>query len=198
MRRPVLAVLDRYLLRELAAPFALGLALFTFFLVLDRLYDLTELVITKGVPLPLVFQLLVFMLPSFLGHTLPMALLVAVLLAGGRLAGDLEITAFKAAGVSLGRLFRPVALAALAVALAAAAFTLVLTPLANRQLQQQLFAVLKARAATGLQERVFNTAFGDVIIYVEEISPSQVRLRGLVVSDERDPKVSCIITAREG
>ncbi|HXG03840.1 MAG TPA: LPS export ABC transporter permease LptG [Candidatus Binatia bacterium] len=198
MKRPVLAVLDRYLLRELAAPFALGLALFTFFLVLDRLYDLTELVITKGVPLPLVFQLLVFMLPSFLGHTLPTALLVAVLLAGGRLAGDLEVTAFKAAGVSLGRLFRPVALAALAVALAAAVFTLVLTPLANQQFQQQLFEILKARAATGLQERVFNTAFGDVIIYVEEISPSQVRLRGLVVSDERDPKVSRIITAREG
>jgi lipopolysaccharide export system permease protein len=198
MRRPGLAVLDRYLLRELAAPFALGLALFTFFLVLDRLYDLTELVITKGVPLPLVVQLLVFMLPAFLGHTLPMALLVAVLLAGGRLAGDLEIVAFKAAGVSMGRLFRPIALAALAVALAAGAFTLVLTPLANRQLQRQLFEILKARAATGLQERVFNTAFGDIIIYVEEISPSQVRLRGLVVSDERDPKVSRIITAREG
>jgi lipopolysaccharide export system permease protein len=198
MRRPILTVLDRYLLRELAAPFALGLALFTFFLVLDRLYDLTELVITKGVPLPLVLQLLGFMLPSFLGHTLPMALLVAVLLAGGRLAGDLEITAFKAAGVSLGRLFRPVALAAVVVALAAAAFTLVLTPLANRGFQQQLFEILKARAATGLQERVFNTAFDGIVIYVEEISPSQVRLRGLVVSDERDPKVSRIITAREG
>lgn len=198
MRRPALAVLDRYLLRELAAPFALGLALFTVFLVLDRLYDLTELVITKGVPLPLVLQLLGFMLPSFLGHTLPMALLVAVLLAGGRLAADREIVACQAAGVSVLRLFRPVALAALAVALLAAAFTLWLTPLANRHFQRQLFEILKARAATGLQERVFNTTFGGVVIYVEEISPSQVRLRGLVVSDERDPAVSRVITAREG
>ncbi len=198
MGRFGLPVLDRYLLRELAAPFGLGLALFTFFLLLDRLYDLTELVITKGVPLPLVVQLLALMLPAFLGHTLPMALLVAVLLAGGRMAADLEVVALKSAGVSMSRLFRPVALAAALVALAAGAFTVVLTPLANRQLQQQLFEILKARAVSGLHERVFNTAFGGVVLYVEEISPSQVRLRGLVVSDERDPAVSRIITAREG
>src|SRR5687768_12561205 len=92
-------VIDRYLVKELVSPFLFGGALFTFFLVIDRLYHLTELVITKGVPFYLVMQLLGYMLPSFLAHTLPMALLVAVLLAGGRLAGDLEIIAFKAAGV---------------------------------------------------------------------------------------------------
>jgi len=51
---------------------------------------------------------------------------------------------------------------------------------------------------SGVQERVFNATFGDVIIYVEDVSPSQVALRGLLVSDERDPKISRIITAREG
>jgi lipopolysaccharide export system permease protein len=37
-----------------------------------------------------------------------------------------------------------------------------------------------------------------VVIYVEDISPSRVGLRGLVVSDERDPKITRVITAREG
>jgi len=197
-RLPTLAVLDRYFLRELAPPFAIGVALFTFFLILDRLYNLTDLVITRGVPFHLVLQLLVFMLPSFLAHTLPMALLVAVLLAGGRLAADLEVVAFKAAGVSLLRLFRPIAVGALAVALATAALTLALTPLANREFQSQLFTVLQTRAVAGLKERVFNTSFGDVIVYVEDISASQVGLRGVIVSDERDATLSRIITAAEG
>src|SRR5581483_6170282 len=108
VKAPAVPVIDRYLIKELVSPFFLGGALFTFFLVLDRIYHLTDLVITKGVPFYLVIQLLVFMLPSFLAFTLPMAFLVAVLLAGGRLAGDLEITAFKAAGVGLLRLFRPI------------------------------------------------------------------------------------------
>ena len=45
---------------------------------------------------------------------------------------------------------------------------------------------------------MFNATFGDVIIYTEDVSASQVALWGLLVSDERDPKVSRIITAREG
>src|SRR5690348_17322291 len=198
VRSPAVPVLDRYIIRELVSPFLFGGALFTFFLVIDRIYQLTELVITKGVPFHLVLQLLVFMLPSFLAHTLPMALLVAVLLAGGRLAGDLEIIAFKAAGVSTLRLFRPVLAGALVIMTITAALTLVINPVANQEFQSQLFKILQARAASGLSERVFNATFGDVIIYVEEVSPSQVGLRGLLVSDERDPKISRIITAREG
>lgn len=198
VRRLALALLDRYIFRELAAPFAIGLGLTTLFLVIDRLYQLTELVITKGVPFHLVLQLLVVMLPSFLAHTLPIALLLAVLLAGGRLAADLEIVALKAAGVSLLRLARPVLLAAGLVAAATAALTLALAPAATRQFQYQLFRILQSRAVSGLTERVFTTSFADLVIYVEEISPSQVALRGLVISDEHDPRLTRIITAREG
>ena len=198
MTWPRLAIIDRYFLRELIAPFALGVGLFTFFLVIDRIYHLTELVITKGVPFHLVLQLLGFMLPSFLAHTLPMALLVAVLLAGGRLAGDLEVVALKSAGVGLLRLFRPVLLAALVIALVVSSLTLYVNPLANREFQTQLFRIFQSRAVAGLKERVFNTTFGDMVIYVEDVSASQVALKGLLVSDERDPKLSRIITANEG
>ena len=142
-------VLDRYIIRELISPFCFGGALFTFFLVIDRIYHLTELVITKGVPFHLVVQLLVFMLPSFLAHTLPMALLVAVLLAGGRLAGDMEIIAFRAAGVSTLRLFRPVLAAAVIVMAVTAVLTLFVNPRANREFQRQLFKILQARATSG-------------------------------------------------
>src|SRR5262245_20293098 len=198
MRLPGLAVLDRYLLRELVAPFPLVVTLFTFFLIIDRLYQLTELVLTKGVPFHLVVQLLTFMLPSFMAYTLPMALLVAVLLAGARMAADLEIVACKAAGISLWRLFRPVMVAGLLAAAATAGLTLYLTPTGNRLFQQQLFLILQSRAVSAVTERVFNMSFSDVMIYVEEISASQVGLSGVIVSDERDPKISRIITAREG
>src|SRR2546428_11176994 len=127
-----------------------------------------------------------------------MALLVAVLLAGGRLESDLEIVAFKAVGVSALRLFRPVLAASLMIAGATAVLPLVVTPAASAEFQRQLFRVLQARALSGLQERVFNTTFGELTIYVEDVSASQVALRGILVSDERDPTLSRIISAREG
>jgi len=64
-------------------PFAIGVGVFTFLLVIDRIYQLADLVITKSVPFALVMPLLVYMPPAFLALTLPMATLVAVLLVGG-------------------------------------------------------------------------------------------------------------------
>jgi lipopolysaccharide export system permease protein len=191
-------IIDRYVLRELLPPFAMGVAVFTFFLVIDRIYHLTDLVITKGVPFPLVLALLGFTLPSFLALTLPMALLVAVLIVGGRLASDAEVTALKALGVSPLRLLRPFLAAGLVVSLLAALLTLWLAPLGNRAFQQQLFKILQSRAATGLKERIFSASFGQFTIYVQEISASQVAMKGLLGADERNPDVSRVIIAREG
>jgi lipopolysaccharide export system permease protein len=57
---------------------------------------------------------------------------------------------------------------------------------------------LQSRATTGLKERTFSATFRQFVIYVDEVSPSQVRLKGLLVSDERNPDQSRIIVAREG
>ncbi|PYO33473.1 MAG: hypothetical protein DMD86_10860 [Candidatus Rokuibacteriota bacterium] len=191
-------ILDRYVWKELGPPLAIGVGVFTFFLFIDRIYQLTNLVITKNVPFHLVFSLLVFMLPPFLTLTLPMALLVAVLLVGGRLAGDLEVTALRAAGVSPLRLFRPFVVAAVLVTGLVLSLTLLVNPWAIGAFQQQLFKILQTRAASGLQERTFSAAFGQIVMYVEEMTPSQLALKGILVSDEREPERSCIILAREG
>ncbi len=193
-----MSILDRYVWKELGPPFAIGVGVFTFFLFIDRIYQLTNLVITKNVPFHLVFSLLIFMLPPFLTLTLPMALLVAVLLVGGRLAGDLEVTALRAAGVSPLRLFRPFVVAALVITGLIVSLTLLANPWAIGALQAQLFKILQTRAATGIQEQTFSAAFGQIVMYVEEIAPSQLALKGILVSDERDPQRSRIILAREG
>ena len=191
-------ILDRYVWKELGPPLAIGVGVFTFFLFIDRIYQLTNLVITKNVPFHLVFSLLVFMLPPFLTLTLPMALLVAVLLVGGRLAGDLEVTALRAAGVSPLRLFRPFVVAAVLVTGLVLSLTLLVNPWAIGAFQQQLFKILQTRAASGLQERTFSAAFGQIVMYVEEMTPSQLALKGILVSDEREPERSRIILAHEG
>jgi len=171
---------------------------FTFFLVIGRIYQLTDLVITKNVPVQLVLSLLLFILPAFLALSLPMALLVAVLLACGRLAGDLEVTAFNASGVSSFRLLRPFLVVGVIVTLAIAWLTLIVTPWSVDAIQRQLFRIVQTRAASGIQERTFSANFGNIVIYVDALSASQVAFTGVLVSDERKPGVSRMILAREG
>ena len=191
-------IIDRYILWELLSPFSMGVGVFTFFLIIDRIYHLTELVITKGVPFILVLALLGFTLPAFLALTLPMALLVAVLIVGGRLSADMEVTAFKASGVSPLRLLRPFLVAGVVVTLISGVLSIWIAPMGNRMFQQQLFKILQSRAATGLKERIFSASFGQFTIYIQDISASQVALKGLLVSDDRDPAVSRVIVAKEG
>ena len=194
----MLRVLDRYMIKDLAPPFALVVGVLTFFLVIDRVYQLTDLVITKSVPFHFVLGLLLFMLPGVLALTVPMALLVSALLVCGRLAGDLEVAALKASGVSPLRLFRPFLGFAVVVSGAVATLTLLIAPAASGAFQNQLFQILQTKATTGIKERTFTASFSQMVMYVDDISASQVALRGLLVSDERDPKLSRIIIAREG
>lgn len=194
----MIRILDRYVARELRAPFVISVGVFMFFLVIDRVYQLTDLVITKQVPVRLVLSLLLFLLPPLLSLTLPVALLLAVLIACGRLTGDLEVAALKASGVSPLRLFRPFLVAGLVVTVVIASLTLVVNPWASGAFQGQVFKILQARAAIGIQERTFSGAFGQIVLYVEDVSPSQVALKGVLASDERNPQLSRIIIAREG
>jgi LPS export ABC transporter permease LptG/LPS export ABC transporter permease LptF len=194
----MLKILDRYMIKDLAPSFALAVGVLTFFLVIDRVYQLTDLVITKSVPFHFVLGLLLFMLPGVLTLTVPMALLVSVLLVGGRLAGDLEVVALKASGVSPLRLFRPFLAIGILVCGAVAVLTLVIAPAASGAFQNQLFQILQTKATTGIKERTFTASFSQMVMYVDDISASQVALRGLLVSDERDAKLSRIIIAREG
>jgi LPS export ABC transporter permease LptG/LPS export ABC transporter permease LptF len=191
-------ILDRYVYKELGPPFLIGVGVFTFFLVIDRIYQLTDLVITKSVPFALVLPLLIYMLPSFLALTLPMALLVAVLLVCGRFAGDFEVAALKASGVSPWRFFRPFLAVGVIVTLLIAWLTLVVGPWSSGAFQRQLFRILQSRATTGIKERTFSATFSQFVIYVDDISVSQVRLKGLLVSDERNAEQSRIVVAREG
>ena len=191
-------ILDRYIYKEMGPPFLIGVGVFTFFLVIDRIYQLTDLVITKNVPFALVMPLLVYMLPAFLALTLPMALLVTVLLVCGRLAGDLEVAALKASGVSPLRLFRPFLAVGIIITLLISWLTLVVGPWSSGAFQRQLFRIFQSRATTGIKERTFSASFSQFVIYVDEVSASQVRLKGLLVSDERNAEQSRIILAREG
>jgi LPS export ABC transporter permease LptF/LPS export ABC transporter permease LptG len=191
-------ILDRYIWRELLFPFALGIFVFTFLLLIDKIFDLTDLIINKGVPVHLVALLLAYILPAFLVLTIPIGLLLAILVAFGRLSADMEIVAFKAAGISPLRLLRPVLVFALATALLTGYLMIEAVPKANYAFKSLVFDILRTQAAVGLKERIFNDTFGNFVIYVEEMATDQITLRNVFVADERNPEELRVVTAREG
>ena len=91
-------IIQRYVFKEMVAPFCLSLAVATFILLLAKIMELTDLVVTRGVGLDVVLRLLYYVMPYFLVFTVPMATLLGVLLGFMRMSVDNEVTALKAAG----------------------------------------------------------------------------------------------------
>ncbi|MGH9256691.1 MAG: LptF/LptG family permease, partial [Vicinamibacterales bacterium] len=107
-------IVDRYVIREVLWPLAIGLLVFTFMLIIPFLIEYAESFISKGVAVPIVLRVVATLLPSALALTVPMSLLLGLLVAFGRLSADREFVALQACGVSLLRLMRPVALLSVA------------------------------------------------------------------------------------
>lgn len=191
-------ILYRYIFRETAVPFLLGMAVFTFVLLMGRLLKLVDMVFAKGVPFVDVCRLILYMLPSFLLVSIPMAFLLAVLLAFGRLSTDSEITAMKAGGVGVASLLPPVlAFAALAY-LATTFVTVYALPWGNTSFKRFLYEVIETRAATSIREKVFNDDFPGLVIYMDDYDQASHEISGILIQDERNPEEPSTIFAASG
>lgn len=190
--------LHRYLFLQILAPFAAGLALFTFILLIARIMKLVELVVNRGVPVLEILRVFSYILPAFLEVTVPMALLLACLLACGRLSADSEITAMRAAGLSLYQIAIPIAGFACVVFVASLFLSLYARPWGNSALKTAIFDLARTRATVGLKEHVFNDEFKGLVIYVEEIEPPGTNLLRILISDRRQAGEENTVVAKRG
>jgi lipopolysaccharide export system permease protein len=194
----VVRIVDRYVLRELWIPFVLGIGVFTSVLLIVRILKLVEMVVNRGVPLLQILLVFSYILPAFLELTVPMALLLGILVAFGRLSSDSEIIALRASGISLYRLMLPVGAFAGGVAFLTLCLSLYVRPWGNSLLRTGLYDIVKARASAGIKPQVFNDEFNGLVIYVDRIVPPGNDLIGVLISDTRNPPMQNTIYARSG
>jgi len=190
-------IIDRYIMRELLAPFFLSIAVLTLALFLQRMFRLVELVLYKGSTLAATGKLLLYIMPGFLAITIPMSLLVAALTAFTRLSSDSEVTAMKASRISLYAMVRPVMQFAFVLFIVTSVIAHFLAPLATYAFKAHLFNMVKSRAMIGLDQGVFSSAFDGMVIYVDKMN-SLDDISGIFISDERSASEPYTILAKQG
>ena len=194
----MLSTLYRYLAREILSAFFLGLIIFTGVLLMGRMLRLADMVVSKGVPLADVLIMIVYLLPNFAIITIPMSLLFAVLIAFSRLSGDSEITAIKAGGISLYKIFPPVLVISLAAYALTALTALYALPKCSIAFKNLLYHSIQGRLSLNLKEQVFNSDIPGILIYITNNSGRSGLLSGIMVQDERNAKDVSTIFAKTG
>lgn len=191
-------ILSLYIIREISTLFLLGLVIFTLILLMGRLIKLTDLVVSRGVPLVDVSKMILYLIPSFLVYTIPMAFLLAVLLAFGRLSADNEIIVIKASGLSLMQVLPPVIFCALVAVLLALGASTVGVPWGNSAFKELTLQVLKQNITATIQEKTFWDDIPGIVMYTDQYDEQKRELKGVVINDGRNLDHPMTIFAQSG
>ncbi len=191
-------ILSFYIIREILSSFLLGIVIFTLVLLMGRLIKLTDLVVSHGVPIADVSRMILYLIPSFLVFTIPMAFLLAVLLAFGRLSADNEIVVMKASGLSLVQILPPVIVCALVAILLALGASMIGVPWGNSAFKELSLQVLKQNITSTIREKTFWDDIPGIIMYTDHYDERNHTLKGVLINDDRNPDSPMTIFARDG
>ncbi len=97
-----------YIIREHIAPFLFAFAVIMFILILKLILQVMEMLITKGIGLGIIVEFFAYNLAWMVALVVPMSVLVASVMAFGRIGASGEITAMKAAGISMYSAIAPI------------------------------------------------------------------------------------------
>ena len=193
-------LLDAYIVKEMVAPTAIGLLVFTFVLLIDQIPRLLAVLVSRSADVETILRVFLNLLPSIFAVTIPMAFLLGVLLAFGRLASDSEIVALRAVGVSPERLLAPVMMMAAAMTAITFYINAVALPAANQAHRELVFKLIVTKARTDVRPRTFTDSLlpGRMMLYVQDIDPQTGLWENLLVHDTRDSREPKVILARTG
>lgn len=174
-------ILSRYILKEHVGPFFLSLAVLTFLFLMQYLIEILDMVIGKGLQVTVVVELFLLNIAWMLALTVPMAVLVSVLMAFGRMSHDGEITALKASGVGVIRLGLPVFFAGVAIAAALVYFNDRILPESNFRAKTLQQDIRSKRPGLAVRPGVFMEDVPGYTLHVESVDPVTSRVEGVTV-----------------
>lgn len=164
-----MTLLDRYLFKSVLFTCLAAMGLFGFVLALgNAVKDL--LPIASQVSIENLIKLVLLLIPFVISYALPMGMLTGVLLALGRLSADHEITAMRAAGLSLARITRPLFLLGALGAVLGLYVNFETMPWARVEYHHVFAAALRANPISFIKPRTYIRDFPGYVIYVGEVA----------------------------
>ncbi len=190
-------LIDRYILREVAGIFAFGVGVFTSLLLVNHLFFLARLAAEAGVPIRTNLILLVLRVPYLAAFSLPMSILLATLLAFGRLSDRNEISAMRTTGWSLSRVAAPVLFAGVVVALLSLGMTEYVVPRSETRYRDTLARAIRSPERTIQQNVLFREPVDGVesVFFARELNTRTGTMSKVTITQFQGGRPSRLIEA---
>ena len=180
-----LPILDAYIIREIAGPFAFGLGAVYVFWFANIFVLAADYLINKGAPVFLILRFLVARMPQATPMAFPFACLFGALLAFGRLAADNEISALRTSGVSFLRICRTPMLFGLAMFVISFAVNEKIAPAAVDISTRTFYQIIYRTATLPIEPHIFRTdpATGKTF-YIDSVQPDGKTMNNVMIFEQ--------------
>jgi len=191
--------LDRLAVSQFIGPFILTFAIALFVLVMQFLWKYVDDLVGKGIDLWVLTELLFYASAKLVPLALPLAVLLASIMTMGSFGEHLEITAAKAAGISLYRFMFPLFVSSIVIAVLALLFSNYLLPKANLKFSSLLYDIRNLKPSVAIKPGIFYKGLDGFSIRAARKSDDGNKLYDLIVYDHTSGLGSDhVITAKEG
>jgi len=191
-------ILSKYIFRELTVPFILSLLLIVLIFVLNLLFQMLGKIAGKGLDLPVILEFFFLNLAWILALAVPMAVLIAVLMAFGRMSADNEITALKASGVSLLKMMQPAIVFGLIVGGLLFYFSDRILPDFNHKSRLLSSDIARKKPTLNLEAGVFHFDVPGIVLRASRIDDLTSMMYDVALFNEGDRKYNTAILADSG
>jgi lipopolysaccharide export system permease protein len=130
--------------------------------------------------------------------SVPMSVLVATLMAFGRLTSDFEITALKASGVNLLRIMLPLLVVGGIITVAMIGFNDRVLPDLNKRARSLRSDISRMRPTLVFRSGIFISDIPGYLILIDKIDHSTSRVEGVRITETKNPAKPQIIIADYG
>lgn len=191
-------IIYKYILKAHAGPFLFSLTTLMFLFLFQFLIKSIDQLVGKGLSLWIITQLIALNLAWMVTLAVPMAVLVATLMAFGGLSSGNEITIMKAGGISLKKLMIPVMIIAMIITYLMVLFNNDVLPEANHQARLLLTDISRTKPTFILEAGKFSEDIGGARILAKKTFENSNNIEGVFIYDYSSPQVRNVITAESG
>lgn len=173
--------LDIFIAKQFGMLFAGTFCISQFVLMMQFLWRYVDELIGKGLSLEVLAQFFWYMGLMLVPQALPLAILLSSLITFGNLGESSELTAIKAAGISLMQAFRSLIFLAVLITLGSFYFQNAIAPDANKKLAQLLVAMKQKSPELEIPEGIFYDGIPNCNLYVQKKDMNTGMLYGVMI-----------------
>lgn len=191
--------LDKFIARQFGLLFVGTFFICQFILMMQFLWKYVDELIGKGLSMEVLAQFFWYMSLMLVPQALPLAILLSSLITFGNLGESSELTAIKAAGISLMQAFRSLIVLVVFISFGSFYFQNVIGPNANMSFSRLLLSMKQKSPELEIPEGVFYDGIPGCNLYVQEKDLKTGKLYGVMIYKMTDSyEDAAIILADSG